>query len=76
MSSMSEPCRERWVRIGLDDDGEVFVTRDIDEEHMRIVRFGDGTEERFRPDAPHLPWLDSLTHWDTALYPAFPEASR
>lgn len=55
---------ERWVRIGRDDDGDVFVTRGIDDEHMRTVRFGDGTEDRFRPDAARIPWLDSLTHWD------------
>lgn len=56
---------ERWVCVGRDPDGEVYVTADVDPEGMREVRLGDGRRQRFRPDGP-IPWLDTLTHWAVA----------
>lgn len=58
-----------WVRVGLDANGEVHVTADVDADGMRTVRFGNGRELRFNPDVVHVDWPDSLTHWDLALYP-------
>ena len=56
---------ERWVHVGRDADGEVYVSADVDLEGMREVRFGDGRRQRFRPDGP-IPWLETLTHWTVA----------
>jgi hypothetical protein len=56
---------ERWVHVGRDADGEVYVSADVDLEGMREVRLGDGRRQRFRPDGP-IPWLETLTHWTVA----------
>lgn len=56
---------ERWVHVGRDADGEVYVSEGIDLEGMREVRLGDGRRQRFRPDG-RIPWLETLTHWTVA----------
>jgi hypothetical protein len=46
---------ERWVHVGRDADGEVYVSEGVDLEGMREVRLGDGRRQRFRPDGPIPP---------------------
>jgi hypothetical protein len=53
----------QWVCVGRDADGYVYVTARLDDDGMRTVRLGNGTEHRYDPKAPRIPWINTLTKW-------------